>query len=80
MSPGAAEGRERGGKGGEAQDKLAVVVDEANETAHVRARRRRRPFSDGSDLARVNRDAALGDEVAEELTDDRPKWQFEALA
>ena len=42
----------------ERKAKLAIVVCEANEAAHVRARRRRRPFSDGGDLARVDSEEA----------------------
>ena len=58
-SAGAAKGREGGGEVGEALDKPAVVVGEADEATDVGARRGGGPVLDGRDLAGVNSDTVL---------------------
>ena len=50
----------------EKRKKTCDIVCEANEAAHVRARHGRRPLRDVSDLAGVDRDAEVGNDVAEE--------------
>ena len=67
---GAAQGSQRGGIGGEVPHELTIVISEAHEAAHVRARRGRGPLCNRSDLAAqvpgVDGDAALRDDMAEE--------------
>jgi hypothetical protein len=58
----AAEGSERGCQGGEAQDKLAVVIGQAHEVADISARCWRGPLSDHCHIAGVNSDPVLRDD------------------
>ena len=76
---GAAEGCQRRGKGGKAENEFAVVVGEADEAAHIGARRGRGPLRDGGDLAGINGNAALGDNVAEEADGGAAELAFGRL-
>ena len=62
----AAESRQRGGQGGKAQHELAVVIGQANEAADLCARSGLSPLSDCCNLAGVDGDAVLGDDMTEE--------------
>mmetsp|Transcript_41212 Transcript_41212/g.86035 ORF Transcript_41212/g.86035 Transcript_41212/m.86035 type:complete len:359 (+) Transcript_41212:543-1619(+) len=61
-----AESRQRGCQGGKAQHELAVVIGQANEAADLCARSGLSPLSDCCNLAGVDGDAVLGDDMTEE--------------